>query len=1353
MGASAGGLKALEDFFKAVPADSRLTFVVVQHLSPDFKSLMEDLLARYTELPIARIEDGMRIEPGHIYLIPPRQLLRLNANRCSLEKMDSPKRLDMPIDIFFQSLAKAYGPRAAAVILSGTGSDGSEGIVAVGEAGGFTLVQTPDSAEFDGMPRSALQAFQPDRLCAPGEMPFALEDRYVHSEERAGPGPAKKSSGPRHAAEGFGPVFDRLQGAFNLDFALYKDSTVSRRIHRRITFLGLETVEAYTKHLDEHPAELDILYRDLLIGVTEFFRDPHVFGALEEEILPDLLERTRGDLRVWVAGCASGEEAYSIAILLLDQAAQRDFRGRITIFATDVHPRSIEIASEGEFTEEALQHLSQERRERYFNRIAKDTYRILPEIRQRIVFARHNLLRDPPFTRIDLITCRNLLIYLEPQVQERVLTLFHYSLKPKGVLVLGTSEGVGRLGSQFQVEVGAQKIFRKIGHFQSGPAWKPGLVQRKTAQPELLAKPGGATPREYIDSRLVSAYDTLISRQNQAGMLITPEEEILHLFGSVRDYLLPEKGRVDQKLSRRLDEKLRIMVNTTLERARKTQSAVESRRLEVGRAAPDKTVDIRVEPIFSEDGELQLFFIRFTPSSVVLPKREETGDGTTGTDEDEAAFNLDEATRTRIVGLEQELQATRENLQATIEELQTSNEELQAANEEMLASNEELQSTNEELHSVNEELYSVNTEYERKNEELKRLNEDHTNLLNSIEVGTVFVDRDLCIRKFNPAIAQAFNLLPQDIGRPIDHIAYHLEGQSRMLDELREVIDHGQSFEEEVRTKDDRWLQKRVLPFYGSNRSTDGALLTFTDISEIKATQDRLNMAMESARLVWWEWDMQADLLETHSLGWCILGYRLESLQPSSRTWMDLVHPDDRERVQESLDAHLEEKTFDWRCEHRFKARSGEYRWVLNMGRVNRRDSDGRPLRMIGSTQEIDERKKAEISLERNRLFLNRTAELAHVGGWAVDLESFDVTWTDEVYRIHELPVGQVLNYETILGFFTAEGRRTFEAAVERCQRDQEPFDLHLVLVTNRDNQRFVRVLGEHRKTGRDQGQIVGFVQDITSQHRMLDQLMQEREKALAASRTKSEFLAMMSHELRTPLNPILGFADILMEAEEDENRRTYLSNIVESGEHLLHLISDILDISRIESGKLDLADNPFEPVEVIEKAIAPFLPRAEAKGLALELQLADELQDDKAPVLSGDANKLQQIISNLVSNAVKYTEEGSVTISSSLEGPDQEESMLVVEVSDTGRGISDSERDALFEPFSRGLRLNESQIEGAGLGLAICRRFVDAMKGSITLESEAGVGSRFILQLPFRKTGEPASVGERGTSDRSGEN
>lgn len=825
VGASAGGLEALEAFFAAMPEDTGLAFVVIQHLSPDFKSVMDELLARHTRLRIYRVEDGMAVEPNAIYLIPPKKEMIISGGKLLLSDKDPEQGLTLPIDIFFRSLAQDVGPRSIGVILSGTGSDGSRGICDIHDAGGLVIAQSEESSKFDGMPKSAVETGVVDAVLAPASMPAALA-AYARGSL------PETLEGDGALMVGLDYIFNQLRKVYGIDFSHYKRSTVSRRVQRRLLMNQITDVEEYANHLRNDPAELNALYKDLLIGVTKFFRDSDAFERLGTDVLQQLLLKAQSgsELRVWVAGCATGEEAYSLAILIHEHLEQWNSKASVKIFATDVHPASLETASAGVYSEAALSEVKPDRLERYFKRNA-DGFHVAPELRQMIVFAPHNIIKDAPFTKLDLITCRNLLIYFEPLAQKKALSLFHFGLNTGGVLMLGPSESPGDLAEEFETIDDHWKIYRKRRDKRLPPDMRlplsTGYSRQRPTGAAMAMKPG---VQSAPDGSLMRAYDSLLADYAPPSLLINEKRELVQTFNGGSRYLRFRDGRLTPDVLDLVDPDLRLPLSSALQQALLKQTSVTFRGIAVKSDTGEQQLKLTVKPLPDRYGETDYLL-----ASLEMVDAIKTVDGGQS-----AELDIGQASSERFQAMELELRYTKENLQSTIEELETSNEELQATNEELVASNEELQSTNEELHSVNEELYTVNAEYQKKIVELTEMTADLDNLLHNTEIGVVFLDRDLCIRKFTPKITKTFQLLPQDVGRRIDSFNHGIE-RPTLLDDVSDVLESGTSLETEVFDRSGQIYFLRILP-YRSKGKIEGVLLTMIDISPLKNAEQQLRL-------------------------------------------------------------------------------------------------------------------------------------------------------------------------------------------------------------------------------------------------------------------------------------------------------------------------------------------------------------------------------------------------------------------------------------------------------------------------------------------------------------------------------
>lgn len=839
IGASAGGLEAIQTFFQNMPAAVPLAFVVIQHLSPDYKSLMVELLSKKTSIPVLRAEDGMEVQANHIYLIPPKKNLKIFHGRLQLIDQDYSRGINLPIDIFLHSLAEDQGERSAAIILSGTGSDGMRGIRAIKEHGGLVMVQKEQTAKFDGMPRAAISTGLADFILAPEEMPDQLINYIKH------PYVAKADSSHNLIEDesGINRIFAMLRERFKVDFTYYKPSTVSRRIERRMTINQVVDINDYAVYARNNPLEISTLYRELLIGVTSFFRDPEAYKNLLENWLPELVnDPDQHELRFWVAGCSTGEEAYSLAITIREALEKLNITKDVKIFATDIDRDAIARAGSGIYPESIAADVSAGLLNKYFYR-KDENFHIVRNIREMVVFAQHNLIRDPPFTQIDMVSCRNLLIYLQPVLQKKVMGMFNFSLRPGGLLLLGLSETVGEMSELFETLDGKHRIFRSRGkHNLMFDRDNPGVPTGRLSQDSSNRL---FTGRQQIrlsnDEQVLQRFvDTMFGDYLPLSIIVNDNFEFQYIIGSSEDILRLPSGRPINDISKMVIKELAIPISTGVQKVYRTHKPHIFSNIQYQRDGNNRSLKMTIKPLPGKKGQETL---------VAIMIEEMTPAHKSDSDPDVQVYDMNNEAKQYLRDMENELQFTRENLQATIEELETANEELQATNEELLASNEELQSTNEELQSTNEELHTVNIEYQNKIIELTELNNDVENLLATSEGGKLLVDENLEVRKFSNRIKEIFNILEPDIGRPLTHLPHRLIDVDPVAC-AREVNETHQAIEKEVESDSGRSYLMRVLPYQIGPEDFSGTLLSFVDISELKKSRDELETALQEKDLL-----------------------------------------------------------------------------------------------------------------------------------------------------------------------------------------------------------------------------------------------------------------------------------------------------------------------------------------------------------------------------------------------------------------------------------------------------------------------------------------------------------------------
>jgi len=964
IGASAGGLGAFEAFFAGMPADidPGMAFVLVQHLAPDHKSILTELIQRYTRMKVFEVEDGVRVRPNCAYIIPPgRDMAFLNGTLQLLEP-SAPRGQRLPIDFFFRSLAQDQGERAICIVLSGTGSDGTQGVRAIKAEGGMVMAQAPGSAEYDGMPSSAIATGLVDYELAPSEMPAQLMAYSAHVFGRR----LRSSTAPAPKTENaLKKLFVLLRAQTGHDFSNYKPSTIHRRIERRMDVQQIESMDAYVEYAQKTPAEVEALFRDLLIGVTNFFRDEEAFKALEEEAIPRLFAgKTANDvIRVWTPGCSTGEEAYSLAILLQERLEVLKQTYTLQVFATDIDSQAIATARLGIFPASSAANLSPERLARFFTAEPDGSaYRIHKSIRDLLIFSEQDVIKDPPFSKLDLISCRNLMIYMGADLQRKLIPLFHYALKPGGILFLGTSESVGEFGDLFAVMDRKAKLYeRKDEVHGTRREAMSRFLSPSMAKTATLHRTGGKTESTPKIPLRELTEQALLKQLAAAGALVNGQGDILYLHGRAGMYLEPPSGEVGiNNILTMAREGLRRELTTALHKAAAAKETISCPGLSVKTNGRFTTVNLSVRPVTAGPQvppETPLFLVILEEAANLpqAPQAEGSSqDGLKHPDADAAK---------RIALLTRELRAKEEYLKVTNEALETSNEELKSSNEEMQSVNEELQSTNEELEtskeelqSVNEELATVNAELQTKVADLSRSNNDMNNLLAGTGIGTVFVDHRLRILRFTPSATRMINLIQSDVGRPVSHIVSNLVGYDSLVADTQAVLDTLVPREVEVQTAEGKWYALRIQVYRTLENVIEGAVITFVEITEMKRAEAALQESETLFRqlagsLPQLTWMCRPDgLYDYVSPQWEAFTGASEAQLSGSR-WLDQVHPDDRSGLIKSLSSSSaagEPFTVEFRLRHH----SGKFhRFITHATAL--RDASGRIVKWLGLSTEI----------------------------------------------------------------------------------------------------------------------------------------------------------------------------------------------------------------------------------------------------------------------------------------------------------------------------------------------------------------------------------------------------------------
>jgi two-component system CheB/CheR fusion protein len=1210
LGASAGGIAALQRFFEQVPQRTGMAFVVVLHLSPTHESTLDQILRKWTSMPVRQVTGPTPVLADNVYLIPPSSGLAMTDGYLRL--VDLPRSDGHPasVDLLFRTMAEAHGERAISVVLSGSGSDGSLGIARVKELGGVTIAQSPADAEFDGMPRNAISTGLVDIVLAAAEIPQKLIEIWGNARQIRLPEPphglAVLSTADRETAaatDALEAIMGWLRERTGHDFLHYKRATVLRRIERRMQVNAVPTIPAYLALLHRDAEETPALLQDMLISVTNFFRDRDAFEGLER-----LLERLHAErptdlpVRAWVAGCATGEEAYSVTMLLCDEFAREPDVSDIQVFASDIDQRAIEVARHGVYSEAVAADVPPHQLRRHLVK-EQSGYRIVRNVRDKVTFSTHNLLRDPPFTRLDLVCCRNVLIYLDRTAQTQVLKTFHYALRPGGLLMLGSAETTDAADGLFEVLDKRLRLFRAL----------PNPAERRDDVPQVATAVIASTPSFPVSARIdVTPVEDLHRRLHERlaapSILVDAGFNVLNVDHRAASYLRHVGGAPTNKLLTLIRPELRPALRATLKRALESKVVVEAPLVRLDRRMGGRFVRMVARPVLSTGGAEAVahLLISFDELEATL-----------------AASDDGDNPRDAVIGaLELELEQAHADLARgsvlsahATEDLRASNEELQAVNEELRSTTEELETSTEELQSTNEELMTVNQELRAGIDETAKLNDDLRNLMASTDIAILFLDRDLAIKRFTPTTASIFSLIPGDVGRPLRDITHRLEYESLWQD-LDSVMRTLQQIEREVRTSDGRWFLARLLPYRAGEDRIDGVVMSLVDMTSHHEVQERLRASERYVRLVG------------------------QSAQDYAMLAMDL------------------DGMITW--------------WAQGARRLFGYEAD----EILGRNIEI-------LFTVEDRAAGIPTAEM-------------------QAARIH--------------------GRADDDRWMMR--KDGSTFFCGGVMTKLED------------------GELIGFAKiarDLT-QSRLTDadrlaRLEVERDARLRleeASGLKDEFIAVMAHELKNPLHLIRIHTDLMLHSPETRELptvRRYVGAIHRAVGSQVRIIEDLLDWSRLRMGKLTLRCEPIDLRTIVERLAVACRTDAQAKGVELEIDAVQEL------MIEGDPVRVEQIISNVVNNAIKFTPVGGrVRIDAQAR-----DGRAILRVEDTGAGIEPTFLPNVFDMFRQGQPNDLRGRGGLGIGLALVKRLADLHGAEVELQSQGlGRGCVFTASFPLIEQAAP---------------
>jgi two-component system CheB/CheR fusion protein len=1344
LGASAGGIQALRDFFAHVPAHTNMAYVVILHLSPDHDSQLAEVLQTSSLLPVTKVERRVRVEPDHVYVIPPNKTLEIKDGHIEVWNMTRNEVRRAPVDIFFRTLAQSHGPRAVSVVLSGTGANGSMGMKRVKEMGGLCIVQDPREAEYDDMPRHSLATGLVDYVLHAAQIPAQIiAYREQLKRVRIPDPPQEPTDGELNALD---DIFTQLRVRTGHDFSNYKRPTVLRRIARRLGVHQLSDLTAYSQFMHENPAEATALLKDLLISVTNFFRDAAAFEALERNIIPKLFEGKSGEdqVRVWVPGCATGEEAYTLTMMLAEYSAKLAIAPQIQVFATDIDEDAIATARDGFYTINDLADVSPERLSRHF--VAdREGYRVRQEIRERVLFALHNIIKDPPFAHLDLATCRNFLIYLNHTAQRRVMDVLHFALNPGGYLMLGASESVDGAGDLFSVVDKEHRIYqgRAIGTRLIFPVPDGGPVMRLGKLPEV-GRVRDAQPTQR--TTYAQLHQRLLERYAPPSVVVNEDYDIVHMSESAGKFMQIQGGELSHNLLMLVRPELRLELRTALYQAAHQKTDVESHGIPVPVGNETKSINLRIRPVLGEEDRARGFFLVLLEEANEPITNEQTKIAVA--DEEPLARRLEE----ELLEMKAQLRATIEHDELQREELKASNEELQAMNEEMRSAAEELETSKEELQSINEELTSVNQELKIKIDELAHTNDDLRNLMNSTRIGTVFLNRELRVQLFTPRARDIFNLIPADVGRGLSDITSKLDDDGLIKDAER-VIEILQPLERTVRTKDGLAFLMQITPYRTTEDRIDGVVLAFTDITERYRAEEQFRRAIEDAPIPVIMHAEDGEVLQISRTWTSLTGYSIAEV-PTFDAWLTRAYGEGANEVRNHMHELIRDRRRTLNVELPIRTRDGDLRyWIFNASSPGTL-RDGRRF-FVGMAVDITERKHAE------RFFRESDARLGlmmeSVEDYAImmlDAEGHIEMWNPGAERVFGYTAQEVTG-QYIAIIFTPEDRRRemplkeMETARDKGRAADERWHMR------KDGTRFY-VSGVLTPLRDADGAVTGYVKiarDLTEQQRAEEELRRANDELEVRVRERTFELAKVNESLRDEITDRIQtekdrvrLLRQIVRAQEDERRRIARDIHDQVGQQMTALRLNLAALDQGLSGdgklrvKLDQTKTIAERLDADVDFLAWELRPAALDDIGLAEAMGTFVREwsnhsgveaqfhtsglDKERLSPETETNLYRIMQEALNNTMKYAQARHVDVL--LERRDNQ---VVLIVEDDGVG---------FNPEK------EASADGdKGMGLIGMRERAALVGGNLQIESKPKGGTTIFARMPVQFLEEEAREAE----------
>lgn len=1342
IGASAGGLEAIHKLFDHFPGNSSFSFVIIQHLSPDHKSLMAELLSKHTSMQVREAEDNTFTRPNCVYVLPSGKQLSLQNGRLRLTEKPRNREPNFAVDTFFESLAVDRGPNAIGIVLSGTGTDGSKGVRAIKQAGGLVVVQDPESAKFDGMPRSAIDTGEVDFVLPPDQIPheiieYTRRTPLVKSIIQNG-----KQQEQLDEEAVLKEILDLVCSHTQVDFTHYKKPTLNRRIQKRMQTLKLNSLQEYLDYLHANPAEIKILCQEFFINVTSFFRDPEAFHQLEKKVIPDILKsKEEGEpIKVWIAACSTGEEAYTLAILFQEASHKLGRPLDVKLFATDVDQQALQKASKGAYPANTIRkQVSEARLQRFFQKTG-NKYVVSDEIRKMVIFAQHDLQKDPPFSKIDLITCRNMLIYLNPSLQYKVLSLFPYALNMGGYLMLGPSEHIGDMQEYFEEENRKWNIFRKVKDRSS--------LQRSYGVTDYHTNSMQQSQASQFKTTQLNRYneafmDALAEDFKVTALYVDTNYQLLHGIGDINRFLKFPDKRLHFNLIKMVPEELAVVLSVSIRKAIKTKRSVVGRQVAVKFGKKERLIHTSVRPVTLEKGQPPLILVLLQEMGEVSPQPRLS----------ETPHLSDADYYQQLTTLETELRETRESLQMTVQDLSTANEELQSSNEELMSSNEELQSSNEEMQSLNEELHTVNSEHQLKIKELQELNEDLDNYFRSSNVGQIFVDHSLEVRKYTPSVEQIVNIIGGDIGRPVYHLSHKLK-YARLFDDIRQVNNTSQEIEQEVETENGRYYLMRIIPYLKRDGNKDGVVISFVDVTTLKTLSSVVQGVLDSSLSSIVAMQAVRDNKEQiKDFNWTLLNKKAEEmLGESSANLMQgsvtatIPHLRDTglfrkfcQVVETGKPLHIEQLLIlnEQKAWYEIAAVKMGTGIAVTMANIN--DKKSSEDQTLAAYEEL---KKAEENLtvlnnQLERLVQDRTRELAESEErfrlvamatndvvWDWNLAANEIWWSDGLYKMLGFDEQEISG--GLEGWFSKlhpDDRNEVERSVNdainngRKQWNAEYRIQHKEGSYTYVSNRAYILYNEYQMPYR----MIGSFIDLSDLKLAQDELQQTNEHLMRVIDDLDTFVYTASHDLKSPIANIEGLMLVLEEQIREaeplpgEPTDPLFVMIKDSIIRFKNVIRDLTDIAKVQRD-VDGESEPLQ-IETVYNTIFEGL-----RGEAERKQAIIETDFSEAPNISFSKKNLHSILYNLMSNALKYSSPDRrphVKLKSSYKGK-----KLVLSIEDNGLGISKESQGKMFTLFKR----FHSHVDGTGMGLYIVKRIMDNSGGQVHVKSEPNKGTTFTL-------------------------